>query len=522
MYGEKIKENLRGVYKHSAVQSLLINFVCLVVIFLVQVPHYTYDMDVMMQAQLFNISGTWSTGMVLFSNVYLGRILKVLCGLPGHLNWYTIFQYAVTYLALWKIGNQFFRTNKSRISHVMYFIFSVFVGYECYINISYMKTAALLCISAIYMVYGLVRGLYQKKKWLQYIYAGCGIILGGLISWKAALISGIMCLVCILMFLLINKQSMEMYNKRKALFTIVGAIVLVGALQVADYRAYNDIDQWSGVNRYRNTIEQVEMFGVPQYTSEIGKKMGLTQDQYSILTEEHYITLDGSAFERLKQVKNINHSVSGQRILNFMRTVPISLFRVGMFYGNIVLWLLLIFSHKERKKICLLITSIIAGLAYLIMYFVASCNTSIVHFLILLPAMLLALMNVEDMCVSAEERRSVAAFLLLGSLLLYHNLGSTIVTSVKHGDMEEKLTEEVASLEQPWHAICLNEYLKSYSAFCRYDEGLIVGKNLVILDGAYSLIPLYDGLIYPAGWNIDQPIDNVNIGDDFMIWMHVM
>lgn len=78
------------------------------------------------------------------------------------------------------------------------------------------------------------------------------------------------------------------------------------------------------------------------------------------------------------------------------------------------------------------------------------------------------------------------------------------------------------NLEQPWHVICLNEYLESYSAFERYDEELIVGKNLVILDGAYSLIPLYDGLIYPAGWNIDQPIDNVNIGDDFMIWMHVM
>lgn len=522
MYGEKIKENLREVYKHSAVQSLLINFVCLVVIFLIQVPHYTYDMDVMMQAQLFNISGTWPTGMVLFSNVYLGRFLKVLCGLPGYLNWYTIFQYVAIYLALWKIGNQFLRTNKSRISHVMYFIFNVFVGYECYINISYMKTAALLCISAMYMVYGLVRGLYQKKKWLQYIYAGCGMVLGGLISWKAALISGSLCLVGIVLFLLINRQVIERHQKRNALMTIIVAIVLVGVLQIADYRAYDELEQWSGVNRYRNTIEQVEMFGVPHYTSEIGDKTGLTKDQYSILTEGHYITLDGSAFERLKQVKNINHSVSGQRILHFMRTVPISLFRVGMFYGNIVLWLLLIFSHKGRKKLCLLMTGIITGVAYLVMYFVASCNTSIVHFLILLPTMLLALMNVEDMCVSAEERRSVVAFLLLGSLLLYHNLGSGMVTSVKHGDMEKKLTEEVTELEQPWHAICLNEYLKSYSAFERYDEGLIAGKNLVVLDGAYTFIPLYGGLIYPAGWNVDQPIDNVNIGDDFMIWMHVM
>lgn len=522
MYGEKIRGNLQVTSKRPIVQLLLINSICLLVLLLIAEPHYTFDTDVMMQAQLFNISGAWPTGMILFSNVYLGRFLKVLCGLPGHLNWYTILQYVAIYLALWKIGEQFLRTNRSWISHVMYIIFNVFVGYECYINISYMKTAALLCISALYVIYGLVRGLYQKRSWLQYLYAGCSLVLGGLISWKATLISVLVCLIGIVLFLLINRQVIERRQKWNTLITIIVAIALVCVLQIADYRAYDGLEQWSGVNRYRNTIEQVEMFGVPHYTSEIGDKTGLTKDQYSILTEDHYITLDGAAFEKLKQVKNINHCVSGQKILLFMRTVPISLFRVGMFYGNIVLWLLLIFSHKERKKLCLLMTGIITGVAYLVMYFVAFCNTSIVHFLLLLPAMLLALMNVEDMCVSAEERRSVVAFLLLGSLLLYHNLGSGMVTSVKHGNMEEKLTEEVENLEQPWHAICLNEYLKSYSAFERYDEGLIVEKNLVILDGAYSLIPLYKGLIYPAGWNVDQPIDSVNIGENFAIWMHVM
>lgn len=522
MKKEYIINTIKQMWKRTIVQSTLINLLVLLGVVLIAEPHYAFDTDVMMQAQLFNISGTWPTGMVLFSNVYLGRFLKVLCGLPGHLNWYTIFQHVIIYLALWKIGDQFLRMNKSRISHVMYLIFSIFVGYECYINISYMKTAALLCISAMYVVYGLAKGLYQKKGWLQYLYAGCGLVIGGLISWKAALISGLVCLICMLLFLLINRQAIEMRQKRNALLTIIGVIILVSLLQIADYRAYDQLDQWAGVNQYRNTIEQIEMFGAPCYTYEIGKEMDLTKDQYSILTEGHYITLDGGAFERLKQVESISHRVSGKRILQFMRTVPISLFYVGMFYGNIVLWLLLIFSHKGRKKLCLLMTGIITGVAYLVMYFVASCNTSIIHFLLLLPAMLLALMNVEDMHVPTEERRSVVAFLLLGSLLLYHNLGSGMVTSVKHGDMEKKLTEEVTELEQPWHAICLNEYLKSYSAFERYDEGLIAGKNLVVLDGAYTLIPLYGGLIYPAGWNVDQPIDNVNIGDDFMIWMHVM
>lgn len=170
----------------------------------------------------------------------------------------------------------------------------------------------------------------------------------------------------------------------------------------------------------------------------------------------------------------------------------------------------------------LTVTVIVTGLGYLIMFILASCSTSMVHFLILLPVGMGALMNGKDMQATQEERRSTLIYLMLGTIVLYQGMGSSIITTKNKGNINEDLTLAVERLGQPWHAICLNEYLKSYSAFERYDEGLIVKKNLVILDGAYSLIPLYEGLIYPAGWNVDQPIDNVNIGDDFMIWMHVM
>ena len=112
----------------------------------------------------------------------------------------------------------------------------------------------------------------------------------------------------------------------------------------------------------------------------------------------------------------------------------------------------------------LTVTVIVTGLGYLIVFILASCSMSMVHFLILLPV----------------------------------GMGSSIITTKNKDNINEDLTQAVERLGQPWHAICLNEYLKSYSAFERYDEGLVVGKNLVILDGAYSLIPLYEGLIYPA------------------------
>ena len=164
----------------------------------------------------------------------------------------------------------------------------------------------------------------------------------------------------------------------------------------------------------------------------------------------------------------------------------------------------------------------VTGLGYLIMFILASCSTSMVHFLILLPVGICVLMNGNDMQATKEERRSALIYLVLGTIVLYQGMGSSIITVTNKENINEDLTRTVEGLGQPWHAVCLNEYLKSYSAFCRYDEGLIADKNLVVIDGAYTLIPLYNICTCPAGWNVDQPIDNVNIGDDFMIWMHVM
>lgn len=521
MKKEYIINIIKQMWNRTSVQSALINLLVLLVVVLIAEPHYAFDMDVMMQAQLFNISGTWSTGMLLFSNVYLGRFLKVLCGMPGHFNWYTIFQYAIIYLALWKIGERFLRTNKSRISHVMYAIFNAFVGYECYINISYMKSAALLCLSAIYVLYRNMMERRQEGEGLSYIYAGWAIVVGGLISWKAVLISGGEGLICALALLTINK-SLVTRNRRKALLTIIGASLLIGLFQMGDYMTYENTAEWARVIQYRDALEDIEMFGVQSYQAEMVETAQLTEDEYRILVDGKYISFDDNAFEKINNLAKMKQSITGQTIVDFLRKVPRNLFSVGMFYGNAILWILLVFSKNGRKKICLAATSGIVGITYMIMYFVASCNTSIVHFLILLPAMGIPLCSATDMYVTKDERRSTIAFLLMACVLFYQKFGASMMTSVKTEEVESQLMEDIDNLEQPWHVICLNDYLKSFSVFLRYDEGLIAGKNLVVLDGAYTLIPLYNGVVYPAGWSVEQATDAVNTEQNIVVWMYVI
>lgn len=522
MKKELILDKAKQLYNKPQARSLLLNVLALVVVSLIGAPHYEYDMDVMMQAQLFNISGAWSTGMIVFSNLYIGRFLKLLCEFMTGVNWYTVFQYVLTFMALWKIGQLFLKRNFSRIANLTFLIFALFIGYECYICPSYMKTAAILSVSALYVCWGILVGEFTQKRWLQHFYIGVALLLAGLISWKALLLSGSLTIVYIILYMLVRKVKIDKELGKELWMPFVSALVLLVILQALDYREYQKTDDWAQVNQYRSAVEQVGMFRASTYRADLGEKLELQEYQYNILVDGHYITSEWSAFEKLEELTQAGHDLSGKNILRFMRTVPVSLIQVSMFYGMFVLWLLLFFSHMDREKVMLAATVIVTGLGYLIMFILASCSTSMVHFLILLPVGICALMNGNDMQATKEERRSALIYLVLGTIVLYQGMGSSIITVTNKENINEDLTRTVEGLGQPWHAVCLNEYLKSYSAFCRYDEGLIADKNLVVIDGAYTLIPLYNICTCPAGWNVDQPIDNVNIGDDFMIWMHVM
>ena len=522
MKKELILDKAKQLYNKPRARSLLLNVLALVVVSLIGAPHYEYGMDVMMQAQLFNISGAWSTGMIVFSNLYIGRFLKLLCEFMTGVNWYTVFQYVLTFMALWKIGQLFLKRNFSRIANLTFLIFALFIGYECYICPSYMKTAAILSVSALYVCWGILVGEFTQKRWLQHFYIGVALLLAGLISWKALLLSGSLTIVYIILYMLVRKVKIDKELGKELWMPFVSALVLLVILQALDYREYQKTDDWAQVNQYRSAVEQVGMFRAPTYRADLGEKLELQEYQYNILVDGHYITSEWSAFEKLEELTQAGHDLSGKNILRFMRTVPVSLIQVSMFYGMFVLWLLLFFSHMDREKVMLAATVIVTGLGYLIMFILASCSTSMVHFLILLPVGICALMNGNDMQATKEERRSALIYLVLGTIVLYQGMGSSIITVTNKENINEDLTRTVEGLGQPWHAVCLNEYLKSYSAFCRYDEGLIADKNLVVIDGAYTLIPLYNICTCPAGWNVDQPIDNVNIGDDFMIWMHVM
>lgn len=489
---------------------LLCNILVLVALLSVASPRYMYDTDIMMQALLFDVAGVWSTGMILFSNIYLGRGLSLLCEMFGGINWYTLMQYVLVFLALCRIGEIFLKENKTKLANIIYGVFVVFVGYECYILPTYMKTAALLCVSAIYTIYEIL--VWPKRKGSRYCFVGAALFLSGMISWKAAAISGTIGLLCLLAYFVIRRQKIK--KDVILLVSIFLPIILTSVLWMMDICEYRRLDGWDRAAQYRDAVEQIEMFGAPYYREEIGVKTGLTAEQYENLVQGHFVSFDGSAMDKIYKVAESEHEFTGENILRFFRTLPAGFIEQGIVYGAIILWALSHFSVKGKKRMMAIFSVVMTIASCFVLYMTAACEGSAVYFMILLPIYMFALMNCGEVKALREEMKQIGIYLALTATVLYMNLGRGIVTSVTEGSVQENLQAFVQTSDAPWHQICLNDYLRVYSVFCRYDAGAIAGKNLIIIDGAYTMIPIYNGVVYPVGWTIDQTMDSINVNTD--------
>ena len=489
---------------------LLCNILVLVVLLSVASPRYMYDTDIMMQALLFDVAGVWSTGMILFSNIYLGRGLSLLCEVFDGINWYTLMQYVLVFIALCRIGETFLKENRTKLASIIYGVFVIFVGYECYILPTYMKTAALLCVSAIYTIYEIM--VWPKKKGSRYCFVGVALFLSGLISWKAAAISGTIGFLCLLAYFVIRRQKIK--KDAILLFSILLPLILTSVLWMLDICEYKKLEGWDRAAQYRDDIEQIEMFGAPYYREEIGAKTGLTAEQYENLVQGHFVSFDGSAMDKMHKVAESGHDFTGENILRFFRTLPAGFIEHGIVYGAVILWALSYFSKKEKKRMMAVFSVTMTIVGCFVLYMAAACEGSAAYFMILLPIYMLALMNCGGVRASVEEVKQTGIYLALAGTVLYMNLGRGIVTSVAQGSVQENLQAFVQMSDSSWHQICLNDYLRGYSVFCRYDAGAIGGKNLIIIDGAYTIIPIYNGVVYPVGWTIDQTTDSINVSMD--------
>lgn len=484
---------------HYLWQSVFINIVSFIIIKAISYSRFLCNIDIMMQTVISNIAGNLDSSYAVFSNIFILKALKTLYMYFPKVSWYMLLQVVVCFVSLTSIGKTYLSEKKMPMHKVIYCVFCFFVGFECYIYPSYVKSSFILCFAMIIQLIG--ERKFNKKLILKFIGIIVGLILSGMLSkigFVAGIITGLACYI-------INNVYFRTFSKHCLIDLLLVALSIVGiiALWGVNDKIYSTrTENWDVVKEYRYSVEKVELFGCPDYTDEIGNNLDVSEEKYNCIANgDIYLSVADAGLNLIKKISKETRIWNLDNIIKYFQTVPISWIKVFMIYLLLIACAFLYQSNSKHKMAITTIAIIWTIVLYLIAYMNYMWNSKVTHFIVFVPIAYLVMLDVGgEFEISVREN---LAFLSVFFVVLYYNFSDQFISSVQDKPMEEVLEQLIA--EEGITAIDLNNILRQYSAYEPYESGLLANRNIIIANGSYYLFERFESYMYQEElW--DQPI----------------
>ncbi len=493
--------NLNEKQKKCLLYSLIINYIIYMSMRLFFYPIYECQLDEMIQAAVCGISGV-KTARILCSNVLIGWLLKGLTAVLPFANWYFAFLCGCVFIALSIISYIIIKRTNNKIGLTVSAVFSAFIGYECYALPGYMKTAS-ICGTAVLAVLAdyaescvkkdmgntdaesCSRGKINKQEFA----IGFLALLSSLFSFSVFLITAVMGLLGLgVYYAVCNGLSIRLCAFKecpaaKRLAAMAGGIFALAVLLYAvDDFSYRYGGQ-AGAADYRTAVIRMYGYGMGDYEDSYAEDYGIDQEEYDTIKKGSFGVSAQSGWEKLRGLSGEWKGISLASVDSYFKTVPIALFRYGIFYLFIVLLFLLFFSPVKAKKALVWAETgmVLAGFLAAYLWNAWGYNWTVFVFLLpLLMPLVLSLKGAEEV-----EYQHLWVYLAVLSIILYSKFSGSMVSYVSDEDIAQKF----AGLDaQQADLVDLNAYLKTFSAQQAYPEGILASNKVKISNGAYALL----------------------------------
>lgn len=461
--------------------ALLINFLVAALLLLFFYPQFESKLDIMMQSILYGSNGVYSAHLV-FSNIIVGKLMDFGMFCLPDMPWYIIYHDMMVFISLVTITYITLIRNPNVMGKTVSVLFTVFIGYECYISPNYMKTASLLCAAAVYLLYYNLRQERHKK--LYHIMTAFLAIMSSLVCFSIFVLVGILSLLSVIIFYLFSDHNIQWLKKCWILLLTI--VVLAITFDVIDTQFYKLNDEWSQSAKYRNSVEKMLGYGSADYSKEVGIELGMSEAEYQLLINGIFVDLEEPALKLLENISGQYKEFSFNTISRFFKTVPIRAFKTGMFYCWLVLLFILFLFGTNKRKLTFLISLGLLCVVYLILYFLNAWEYHWMSVAVFLPICIIVLMAMEDLKVFGKEY--IWIYLGILGIILYDNFSSVLNTSVRDKMEMVQYFEEISANEEAAYMIDAEHFLKQFSAFCVYPKGFAKLENLYSLNGVYQTI----------------------------------
>ena len=450
----------------------ILNVLFIIAFNLLFYPRFHSDLDILMQSAVYGVSGI-SSSYILYSNIIIGKFLTILLSFVDETACYILFHNTTVFISLFIMTYITIKRNKSLTGKILATVMVAFIGYECYVEPNYMKTAALLSVCAAYLfLYA-----YETKARKKIMPVILLTVLSSMICLSVCIITSVVGYGIV--FAYCWKKGCNKNWTIILITTALSIIILATGARLFDNAVYSLNGKAESLS-YRNSMEKILGYGVPDYSEDMLDTYGLDGTQYNSISQGMFFSEGNNAFELVKEISNETQAFSFETISNFFKAVPISLFKTGMLYYLIVLCAIS-FLVGDRKNL-MIGTLIMLLVEYFLFYMFNAWKVEWISFIVMLPISLLLLIGTKRAVV--KDRESMIAYIIVLSVILYSNFSSTMVTSVR-----EEGTEALYMQAQPEYVYVVDmvEYLKAGSVYDVYDRIAIPG-NVFLVNGAYGLM----------------------------------
>ena len=442
---------------------------------------------------------------IVFQNIILGKLYCFLYSIFGaRFFWYAGFQYGLLFLSFCIFTFLILRTWRGKGNIWVAMSLLLFLGYECYIQVSYVKTALVSSAAGAAL---LTYGAYDKKK--------TALALGTLFAFAGSLydfLPAVVLSILLAIILAIRMLKTDGFPEdKKRSFRYAGLaftvfLLLAGGAFCVDHMAYQKEEKWQEYTSYlkvRMQLDQVTWPAYKEYKEEY-QKLGITESAYQLYKSGLCYdpeVLDTHTMEQL--LDWIREKETMTNTLQRVQKVCMALFDHSIFYG--MFFALLVFCMNRKQGRFLTLTTGFLGI-WCVLFFMVKAGgiTDLPAYKALCVALCIAFFMATSPQEQEVPRQSAVAIflcLLLMNQNIWHTQWRVNVAGEEADEAQQRVTIGNLAYDREHLYLAYGEdildYEQDYDVFDRINTGVLA--NNCRLDAWISASPVYAAIMEQYG-----------------------
>ena len=311
--------------------------------------------DYVMKIILDGATGYGVSAHLLYVNFILGALLKILQSIIPTIAWLEIISYVVVFCSFVAITYVVLDFNNIKRSILILFPILSFWGIEGYIKLTFSKVAGIAVGCGMFL---LLLGLKNKNiKKSNFIIGLLFMIIGCMFRNKVLysvfpIIGGIALIEIII----------SIRNKKEIIRTIikyVSSLLIIYFILLLVYRGglylFNNNTLWREYKEYNSAKVELQDYGWPDYYENQAEyeQLGISYNDYRLWSKRDcsdpdiYTTKLVESIGKIKEEQGIKKYFIN--LTDFLKEYPISFIQLNVFFGAVILIVLLCFTKQQLK-----------------------------------------------------------------------------------------------------------------------------------------------------------------------------